>query len=139
MQHDTLGDAADEERFQAGFVARTHYDQIRPPLLGVVGDQSLGIAFLAGAIGVESPGLELGDGAGNGIRSNVIRRVLNIGNIASTCEQLNHRRVNVLGDRENAEFSPLRPGDGGRRRYRVGGPIVASTDCDQNSHIYFGV
>ena len=77
----------------------------------IVGDHALGIAFRADTIGVETPTLELGDGAGHGIRGNVVRRVLHIGDVASTFEQLEDRRVNVFGDRKNAEYSPQRPGN----------------------------
>ena len=111
MRHHTLGYAADKKRFQAGFVARAHHDQVRLPLVGIVGDHALGITFQAGTIGDKPPALKLGDGAGHGIRGNIVRRVLDTGDVASTFEQLDHRRVNVFNDRKNAEYSPLRPGN----------------------------
>ena len=59
---------------------------IRPPLLGVIGDDALRIAFPADPIGVETPVLQSGNRAGRSVRSSVIRIVLHLRDVAGTLD-----------------------------------------------------
>jgi len=104
-----LGYAPNEELFQSGFVARAHHDKVGSPLLGMLHDHVLGIAFRADAVGVNPLALKLGDGMGYSICGNVVRTVLYIRDVASAVQQLQHGWMNVFSDSDDAECRLLRP------------------------------